>query len=329
MTKALAYFKKATGSVEISEPDGVLTLSDRRLWNHLLAQAYPRLLKDEVFSIRFCEIRAFAAEARGGSEDADNRRLKESIERLQRSVVKFNFLDQSGGKVWQSSQLLGTCEMNERTGELCYTYPLGLAEKLIEPALYSYLSLKVIYQFESKYSLILYETLKRYADRDAETPYWAVKTSQLRELLGCRDKLRNWQDLRRRALDPALAEINELAGFSVDTTEIRQGGGRGGGTVVSIVFHIRRKSADEAEAAARQIEKTRVQRRGERKLKDGDDIARKAIHWLEMGDISLRMKWLSRAEELGVAVPKSGAARENLHKWVPALAPLIAEEERL
>ena len=155
----------------------------------------------------------------------NNRRLKESIERLQKTVVRFNFLDTAIGEVWQSAQLLGTCEIITRSGELQYSYPRGLPEKLIEPALYSYLSLKVIYQFQSKYALILYETLKRFADRDAAEPYWPVKTSQLRDLLGCRDKLANWQLFRRRALDPAVAEINELSGFVVELMEIRQGSG--------------------------------------------------------------------------------------------------------
>jgi plasmid replication initiation protein len=325
----LVNFKKATGSVEISEPLGSLTLGDRRLWNHLLAHAYPRLTKDEVFSIQLSDIRAFAAVARGGVEEVGNRRLKESIERLQKTVVKFNFLSESGADIWESTQLLGSCRIDGRTGELQYRYPAGLPEKLIEPALYSYLSLRVIYQFESKYALILYETLKRFADRDAAEPYWAVKTSQLRGLLGCTEKLPNWQDFKKRALDPAIAEINELSGFSVELMEIRQGGGRGGGKVVSAVFHIRRKSPEEAQAAVRELEKPKVQRRGERQVKCSDDIAQRAIHWLEMGDIALRQKWQKRAEELGVQIPEAATARENLHKWVPAIAPLLVEEERV
>jgi plasmid replication initiation protein len=328
-SNTLVNFKKATGSVEISEPDGALTLADRRLWNHLLAHAYPRLTKDEVFSIRLSDVRAFAAEARGGAEEADNRRLKESIERLQKTVVRFNFLDTAIGEIWQSAQLLGTCEIITRSGELQYSYPRGLPEKLIEPALYSYLSLKVIYQFQSKYALILYETLKRFADRDAAEPYWPVKTSQLRDLLGCRDKLANWQLFRRRALDPAVAEINELSGFVVELMEIRQGSGRGGGKVVSAVFHIRRKSSEEARTAVREIEKPRLQRRGERKIKQADDLAARAIRWLEGSDISTRRKWCERAQELGVQVPGAGTAKENLHKWVPSIAPLLAEEENV
>jgi hypothetical protein len=37
------YLTKATGAVEISEPTGELSLADRRLFNFLLAYAYPNL----------------------------------------------------------------------------------------------------------------------------------------------------------------------------------------------------------------------------------------------------------------------------------------------
>ena len=92
-------------------------------------------------------------------------------ERLDRTAPEdardLQLLDSDKGAVWQSSQLLGTCMLAERTGELTYMFPAGLEERLTEPALYSYISLRVIYQFESKYALILYEILKRYADRKA------------------------------------------------------------------------------------------------------------------------------------------------------------------
>jgi len=162
-------------------------------------------------------------------------------------VVSFNYLDSEKGQVWLSAQFLGACKVEERTGELTYTFPALIEDRLIEPALYSYLSLRAIYQFESKYGLILYEILKRYADRDAAEPYWAVQTSQLRDLLGCRDQLKSWKDFRRRALDPAVDEIGRLSEFVVELFETRQGGGRGGGKVVGVTFRVYRKPREEAE----------------------------------------------------------------------------------
>lgn len=318
---------KATGSVE-SVPRQPLALADRRLYNYLLAKAYNDLGKLAVHKVHLSEVRWYAADARGGEEDTGNRRIKDSITRLMGAVVEFNVLG-SSSEVWGATQLLGSCEIDNRTGILSYTFPLSLIERLREPALYSLINLKIVFQFDSKYSLILYEILQRYADRSAADPYWSVRTEDLRAVLGCVDRLKDWMDFRRRAIDPALAEINRLAAFEVSVDEVRQGSGRGGGKVVGAVFRVRRKALEEAELARREIEKPKVQRRGERKVMLEINAAAKALRWMEGADASTRMRWQARAEELGVIVPKSGIARENLPKWVPAIAALVCEDEGL
>jgi hypothetical protein len=323
------HLTKAVGAIEISEPAGQLLLADRRLFNFLLATAYPNLGARPTHTVRLADIRGFAALARDGVGEVDNRRLKGSVERLQKTLVIFNYLDSDKGSIWQSSQLLGSCTLVERTGELTYGFPAALEERLAVPALYSYISLRVIYQFESKYALILYEILKRYADRDAPDPYWAVKTSELRDLLGCRDRLKDWKDFRRRALDPALDEIDRLSEFAVEVFEVRQGGGRGGGKVVGVTFKIKRKEREEAETAARELEKPRVQRRGEKKARIEDREIAAALRWLSGSEARVRLRWQKRAEELGVVLPAAAVAAENLFKWVPAVAQLICREERL
>lgn len=328
-----SQFPKSTGAVEISEPEGSLTLADRRLFNHLLAAAYRDLGKVDAHAVKMSEIRAFAAAARDGMEDTSNRRIKASITRLQQTMVQFNYLDSARGEVWRSSQLLGECELVERTGELTYSFPKGLAERLIEPALYSYISLKVVYQFESKYALILYEILKRYSDRNAEKPFWPVKTPELRDLFGCREKLRDWKDFNVRAIQPAIEEINELAEFRVRMTERREGRGRGGGKVVEVTFWIDRKDPTEAAATVRELEKARVQRRGEKKIKIEEKeearVVRLALSWMLGADIQTRIRWAKRAEAMNVALPKGATAPENLAKWVPALATTIVGDEGL
>jgi hypothetical protein len=172
---------------------------------------------------------------------------------VQKTLVTFNYLDSDKGAVWQSSQLLGTCILTERTGELTYTFPAGLEERLAEPALYSYISLRVIYQFESKYALILYEILKRYADRDAAEPYWAVKTSELRDLFGCRERLKDWKDFRPGPRSGARRD--RPAPNSSLVFEVRQGRARRR-KVVGVTFKIRR-GRQEAETAVREL-KNRV-----------------------------------------------------------------------
>src|SRR4051794_20094691 len=101
-TTLSTHLAKAVGAVEISEPAGQLSLADRRLFNFLLAHAYPSLGRRPAHVVRLADIRGFAAMARAG--EADNRRLKDSIERLQKTLVTFNYLDSDKGAVWQSSQ---------------------------------------------------------------------------------------------------------------------------------------------------------------------------------------------------------------------------------
>jgi plasmid replication initiation protein len=323
------HLTKATGAVEISEPLGQLSLVDRRLYNFLLAYAYPNLGKGRPHVVHLADIKRFAASARDGTEAADNRRLKASIVRLQQIVIQFNYLKSDGSKIWRSVQLLGQSDLEEATGELTYTFPPGIEGRLFEPALYSYLSLRAIYQFESRYGLILYEILKRYADRAAAEPYWAVQTSHLRDLLGCRDQLKNWADFRRWALNPAIEEIGRISEFMVEVFETRQGGGRGGGKVVGVTCRIRRKERPEAEQTVRELDKPRLQRRGEQKIKVKEREAVLALRWLQGSDVATRFKWQKRAEELGMRLPPAAAAPENLAKWASSIATLICREERL
>lgn len=324
-----ATFRKATGSVEIAEPAGRLTLGDRQLFNHLLAVAAPSITDQEWHRVEMVALRRYAAEARNQAGENDNRRLKESVKRLQTTTVEYNYLDSERGPIWESSPLLGTCRVQERTGLLEFSFPAGLRERLAEPALYSLISLRVTYQFDSKYGLVLYEILKRYADRAAESPWWAVQTSELRDLLGCRDRLADYKDFRKRALDPALDEINRLAEFSVDLTETRQGRGRGGGQVVGLTFRIRRKDRAEVVETIKELDKPKIQRRGEKKTKALDVTAVRALTWLQGADYTTRQRWAGRAEVLGVKLPAAAAAADSLGLWVGSIATLLVEEEGL
>ena len=330
VTKPQSHVIKATGAVELSEPAGRLTLADRKLFNFLLGHAYGGLKTGKPrTTVLLSHIRSFAADARAGIEDVDNRRIKESLKRLQQTIVEFNVLDSDKGPIWKSSPLLGDVELVERIGQLTYSFTDNVAEKLVEPALYSYISLKISYQFSTKYGLILYEVLKRYADRDAEAPWFSVQMDDLRDILGCRDRLKDFKDLRQRALIPAITEINELAEFQVEMDETRQGGGRGGGKVVSVVFHIRRKARADAEKAARELDKPRLQRRGEKAVVADDAAAAIAMDFMEGADLATRVRWQKEAIAMGVKMPAAATARASLAQWVPAIAAVICRVEGL
>lgn len=330
---------KATALVEVRTTGNEdLRLSDRKLFNHLLAIAAPNMSTSRRHFTMLSDIRRFAAEARDVASHGDtNFWLKESLTRLQKVLVQYDVLG-SDGRSWVSDHLLGRVTINATTGELTYEFPEEIAQRLVEPALYSALSLSVIYQFTSKYSLTLYEILKRYADRRAPEPYWSARIEEIRDVLGCRDKLRGYKDLRKKALDPALDEINQLAEFSIEMDEIRQGRGGNGGCVVGLVFRVKTKGIGDLEKAVRMADKPKVQRLGEaverRQVRITDQILRDkaavaALRWLEAADFSTRRKWAERARQVGIALPVAATAPTNLRKWVPAFADVIVAEERL
>lgn len=337
--KAGGTLIKATALVEVRTTGNEdLRLTDRKLFNHLLAIAAPNLSSNRRHSTKLSDIRRFAADARDVATPGDtNYWLKESLTRLQKVLVQYDVLG-SDGRTWVSDHLLGRITINDKNGELTYEFPEEIAQRLVEPALYSALSLSVIYQFTSKYALTLYEILKRYADRRATEPYWSARIEEVRDVLGCRDKLKGYKDFRKKALDPALDEINELAEFSITMEEIRQGRGGNGGRVVGLIFHVKTKEIAELEKAVRTAEKPKLQRLAEAAERQEarkrahilhDKSAVVALRWLEGGDFSMRKKWAERAKQLGVILPTAATAPSNLRKWVPAIADLIVREERL
>jgi hypothetical protein len=91
------------------------------------------------------------------------------------------------------------------------------------------------------------------------------------------------------------------------------------------VFRVTKKPAENAARAAVELDKPKVQRRGERKIADQE----KALRWLAMSDIGTRSRWERRAADLGVTLPPAATAVENLSLWVPAIAEQICKDERI
>lgn len=314
---------KATGVVEIRETEGNLTLNDRRLYNHLLAIAYETLGEGQWYRAKLADVRRVAAEVRGTDMDVNNTRLKASIAALQTTLVQYNYMGSADGETWDgwgSAPLLGTARIER--GDLIWSYPQGMAELLRDPALFSLISLSVQYHFSSKYSLVLYEVLQRYADRRAPQWRWTVAVEELRDLIGAAGKLSGWKALYRRALEPALEDINRYAPFSVAMTPEKVGR-----TISEVTFLVRRKDRSEAQGTLAEQQKPRLQRKGERAVKE--QAAAKALAYLETADAPERLRWAKRAEAIGVKVPQGAIAPHQLPKWVPFIADVIVAEERL
>lgn len=326
---------KSIGLVEMAGGHH-LTLQDRRLFDTLLAIAYEHIEHDEEHSVRLIDLRRLCARSSDESPHKGNERIKESIKRLKSLVLEFNSLGNGEANWAYITNLLGDVRYSEGKDILYYEFPKPLRSLLVDPAIHARIRLAVIYKFNSKYSLILYEILQRHADRRLSGWEWPVNINELKLLLSVEDKFPNYKDLKRRVLDPAITEINEHAPYTVNFKEVRAKGpgttrGRGA-KVLKVIFKVARKERNEIENTTKLKNKPLSERtaaEGASSDQADEAMISKAYSFLDGADIAKRQDWAKRAEALGVKMPKAATSRENLRLWVRYVAPLIVKEEFL
>lgn len=192
-----------------------LTLADRKLFNHLLRNAFgPDLAEsNRRFEISTAELR----DTHGGIE-----RVVQSIEALMTTVVSIERPDGSTDRV----QLLGWNNLSDPKrdrGVLKYAIPPELAEMLRDSTVFAKLELEVLRSFTSKYALALYENVARRV-RLQHVFTERFDLDAFRDLLGVEQgKLEIFGNLNQYAIKPALLEVNALADFTVTIVPIKLG----------------------------------------------------------------------------------------------------------
>lgn len=134
------------------------------------------------------------------------------------------------------------------------------------------LSRKAVMAFESRYALRLYEVIAIRSGLSSK----AVETfalDDLRARLGVpSDKLTRWVHFRQKALDAAVAEVNQLSGFHVSYEPVKRGRSVTG---VRLTWAVH--GAQGRAAVARELEASRVGRKARRDgsaevvIEDDDD----------------------------------------------------------
>jgi Initiator Rep protein, WH2/Initiator Replication protein, WH1 len=191
-----------------------LTLVDRRIYNQLLEHAWDAIDKPVTHVI--------AKSALRGSHNS-NDRIGESLERLMAAIVRVA-VKREGEPAIERVQLLGgNVETVRRDGLLEYEIPPGLRRIIKNSTIFARLQREVMFALTSKYALTLYEMVQKRGNlrwRDSER----FALSELRGILGVpKGKLTTWSNLRLRAIDPAVKEVNRLSDYVVELTPIKTG----------------------------------------------------------------------------------------------------------
>jgi len=191
-----------------------LTLADRRIYNLLIASSWERIGEPIVHRI--------AKSVLKGTHQG-NERVESSLLRLMGTIAIVT-IRKSGKSYKRRVQLLGPSDESlERDGFLHYRIPEELIEILRNSEVYARLKTQVMYCFESKYALCLYEMIERrigleYKQKEEFT------IEEIRGLLNVpQGKLERFADLNKYCLKVAVEEINKLCPFYVYFKPIKNG----------------------------------------------------------------------------------------------------------
>lgn len=191
-----------------------LTLVDRRIYNLLIANAWERIGEPIIHRI---------AKSRLKGTHQGNERIESSLLRLMGTIAIVT-IRKDGKSYKRRVQLLGPSDESlEKDGFLYYRIPKELIEIIRNSQVYARLKTQVMYCFESKYSLCLYEMIERRIGLDYKQKE-DFSILEIRGLLNVpEEKLQRFADLNKYCLKVAAEEINKLCPFYVDFTPIKNG----------------------------------------------------------------------------------------------------------
>ncbi|MQP64657.1 RepB family plasmid replication initiator protein [Niveispirillum sp. SYP-B3756] len=239
---------KPRTQIEVMETGNGLTLADRKLFNVLLAYSWDKLADPNAILPPFRASTADLRRAIGDDTESNNVRLRQSFDRLMQTLVRFPYWSEADQQLKEGgSPLLAFRALPRGAGYAEWEFPPKLRPLLAKPGAWARIHLAICAQFSSKYSLALYELLSLRVN--LREPRWEVTIDDLRESLGCGDKMPNYAHFQRRVLDPGIKEINELSGLLIAYEEIRSHGR--GRKVEKLIFDVKKKSNSDLVATAR------------------------------------------------------------------------------
>lgn len=217
--------------------------------------------------------------------------LIELVDELQTTMIKLQLIDAKGRRFVKSGPILSDAERedeNQSQAELRFEFSATLRRVIANSTHWAVLSKRAVLAFESRYALHLYTFLSLRANLRKTSEEFTV--AELREILGVPiGRLADWKSLRRRAIEPAIAEINQLAGFYAGFSPIKRGR-----SVVGIKLTWGLKDHPARIVAAKELDRPRV---GRKERREG-----------RVESISLETDW--QREELAAALTNAGAVTQ-------------------
>jgi hypothetical protein len=225
-----------------------LTLTDRRIYNMLLANAWDKLAEPIQHSIPKRELQ--------NTLHKGTDRLEDSIRRLMSAIVQLRVQD---GKQWVTKrvQLLGGNVVPDADdGLIRYDFQPLMREIISESRVFARLHKQIMFALSSKYSLALYEMIQKRGNMNRT--YEEMTVDEFRSFLGVpTGKLNTWINFKNFAIRPAVSEVSDLSDFTV-TVEPVKGKGK---QFTGVRLSWERKGLPELQVVERELSFSKVGRK--------------------------------------------------------------------
>lgn len=234
----------------------VLSLRAQKLWHLLVKAAGVKLADNVTHSIPLADLYQSGLGHMTLAERIDTlRELQTTLVEVRTSSAKVK-----GRMRVISGPLLDYVARDEDDrGDLEWSFSRVLRSVFANSEHWAVLSKRAVLAFESRYSLRLYELIALRAGLDHKTCE-TFPLEELRSRLGVQvGKLARWQDVKAQALEPAIAEVNQLAGFRVAYEPVKRGR-----AVAAVKLSWEVKSAPERKATKRELDSSKVGRKARR-----------------------------------------------------------------
>jgi plasmid replication initiation protein len=209
--------REATKPAELIQISGhhELTLNARRaitiLWHNAHMQGVAGG-KDYII-----EIDDLKADKHKGYE-----RVEDAITALMRAILTVKM---PGGKTTRV-QFLGGNDLDDPdrpAGVLTYSFDKRLIEILKTSTIWGKITLPVLMAFTSKYAVSLYENVSQMTGLELKQSQ-SFTLDEFRDMLGVQPgRYKTFGELNKHVLQPAVAEVNALAPFSISVLPVKQG----------------------------------------------------------------------------------------------------------
>ena len=187
--------------------------------------------------------------------------LENLVDELHSTVLKLKLTDQNGRAYTKSGPILSDMEREDENlpqAELRFEFSPALQAAIQSSNHWAVISRKAVLAFESKYTLRLYTMLSLRTGLRKSSEDFLLE--QLREMLGVSEaSYPRWPNFQQRVLKPALAELNQLAGFKVGYTPLKNGR-----KIVGVRLTWGIKDASERVAALKELESSKIGRKARR-----------------------------------------------------------------